>query len=232
MKRYFVYSFIAICLIQLCACSDDDEPSGGGMIGGHEYVDLGLPSRTLWAACNVGASRPEQFGNFFAWGDTLSLYGGRTLFDWDNYKWYSKSTGLVTKYCIDKKDGVVDSLAELQAEDDMATACWGKDWQTPTVAQYRELINSDYTTTEWTELNGVVGRRITGRNGRSIFLPAAGFCDASFHYSVGVDGFYWTRSIYPTNSYRAYNLCFFQTYACLSYGDRFYGQSVRPVRKK
>ena len=185
----------------------------------HEWVDLGLPSGTLWATCNIGANSPEEYGDYLAWGETTtkSDYNWSTYFDTDNgssFKKYNSNGG----------------LTELQPTDDAATANWGSDWQMPSLAQIQELCSSN-TTTEWTQVNGVNGRKITSKsNGNSIFLPAAGYRYGTSLYSAGSYGYYWSRSLYAGNAYNAYYLYFLSDYIGWNYGYRRFGQSVRPVR--
>ena len=185
----------------------------------HEYVDLGLPSGTLWATCNIGANSPEEYGDYLAWGETTtkSDYNWSTYFDTDNgssFKKYNSNGG----------------LTELQPTDDAATANWGSDWQMPSLAQIQELCSSN-TTTEWTQVNGVNGRKITSKsNGNSIFLPVAGYRYGTSLYSAGSYGYYWSRSLYAGDAYNAYYLYFLSDYIGWNYGYRRFGQSVRPVR--
>lgn len=153
----------------MTSCGDDDEPapqqkeegdkgddaqSGedkSGEIGGRKYVDLGLPSGTLWATCNVGASKPEDYGECFAWGETTGYKNGKTNFDWSTYKYCKASNSTLTKYCNNSdygNDGKTDSKKELDLSDDAAYVNWGADWRMPTEEQFKELINSSYTTTK------------------------------------------------------------------------------------
>lgn len=137
-----------------------------------ECVDLGLPSHTLWAATNVGASSPDGFGDYYAWGEVETQSSGR--YWWDSYKWgnASSSNSGLTKY------NSTDGLTRLLPEDDAATVNWKNSWRIPTKTEFDELINTTYTTSEWTTLNGISGMRITSKvNGKSIFLPAAGLKD-------------------------------------------------------
>ncbi len=184
----------------------------------HEYVDLGLPSGTLWATCNVGANSPEEYGDYFAWGETTtkSDYYWGTYFDTDD------GGSTFKKY---------NNLRELQPTDDAATANWGSDWQMPSLAQIQELCSSSNTTTEWTQVNGVNGRKITSKsNGNSVFLPAAGYRNYTSLYYTGSVGNYWSRSLDTSNSYYAYYLYFYSGCVDWQYNGRDYGQSVRPVR--
>ena len=200
-----------------------------------EYVDLGLPSGTLWATFNVGASRPEDYGDYFAWGETTT----KEEYSWSTYKYCEEgSTRELTKYChlsAHGYNGFTDKLTELLPEDDAATAKWGSDWQMPSREQCEELINSSYTTTEWTTQNGVYGRKITSKsNGNSIFLPAAGGWDLSSLEDVGSSGYYWSRSLSTSDPGCAYRLYFYSGGSDIGseISGRIWGFSVRPVRKQ
>ena len=190
----------------------------------HDYVDLGLPSGTLWATCNVGANSPEEYGDYFAWGETEP----KSIYDWNTYF----DTGR-----IDETFGSISfkkylNLSELQPEDDAATVNWGSDWQIPSLDQLKELCNSSYTTTEWTQVNGVNGRKITSKsNGNSIFLPAAGYCyDEGRNHTAGSQGSYWSNSLPCGNSSKANGMDFDSESFSFEPGYRDYGSSVRPVR--
>ena len=194
----------------------DEEQPATGTPEGLEAIDLGLPSGTLWANMNVGAESPEDYGGYYAWGETEAkeTYNRSTYFDSD-YNRYNLESG----------------LRELLPEDDAATANWGSGWQMPSKEQLDELINSEYTTAEWTTQGGVNGRLITSKsNGNSIFLPAAG-CrwDTSLGYA-GSDGHYWSRSLYTRYSDGAYYLYFGSGGIVGNDNYRVDGQSVRPVR--
>ena len=138
----------------------------------HEWVDLGLPSGTLWATCNIGSRCPEEYGHFFSWGETEP----KDIHDTGHYKW-NRGSGMMTKYCTIGSfgsGGMTDGLTELLAEDDAATANWGKDWQMPSREQVEELTDTTFTTSKWTNLNDFLGTKITSkRNGNWIFLPAS-----------------------------------------------------------
>ena len=198
----------------------------------HEYVDLGLPSGTLWATMNVGAKKPEDFGDYFAWGETTGYNGGKTTFNWSTYKYCNGSKTTITKYCASSEYGTVDNKKLLEYADDAATVNWGEAWQMPTLDQYKELINSSYTTTEWTTLNGVSGMKITSKsNLKSIFLPAAGYRYETSLNSAGSYGHYWSRSLDTNYSCDGYVLYIYSSYPYVrNDGYRYYGQSVRPVR--
>ncbi|MBQ8865452.1 MAG: Ig-like domain-containing protein [Bacteroidaceae bacterium] len=192
----------------------------------HEYVDLGLPSGTLWATCNVGASSPEEYGDYFAWGETEP----KTDYSWNTYKYCKSSSDSMTKYCTNSKYGTVDNKTELEPSDDAATVNWGSDWQMPSYEQCMELYNSSYTTTTWTTLNGVKGKKITSKsNGNSIFLPAANRRYGTNFQNASM-GNYWSRSLWSSNATNALDLFFHSDGINFTSSSRDFGQSVRPVR--
>ena len=213
---------------------------GGTIFDEHGWVDLGLPSGTLWATCNVGAGSPEEYGDYFAWGETQP----KDIYRWDNYQWMTAgqaSWSYINKYTFsDRQTGacwfengvfVGDNKTLLEAADDVATANWGSEWQMPSPEQVNELINDNYTTSVWTEQGGVLGYRITSlANGNSIFLPAAGYREDAGFYQAGTQGCYWTRSL--STSYADYATGYYLhgggigTYE----NSRHPGFSVRPVR--
>ena len=190
----------------------------------HEWVDLGLPSGTLWATCNIGTDTPEGYGDYFAWGETEP----KEIYNWGSYKWCNGSSSTMTKYCISSSDGTVDNKTELDPEDDVAFVNWGSSWRMPTMEQQQELINS--CTWTWTQKNGVNGQLVTGPNGNTIFLPAAGYRWRDSRYDVGPAGYYWPRTLYPDFSNYAYNMILSSNGVRWSYGYRSYGVSVRAVR--
>ncbi len=198
------------------------------------YVDLGLPSGTIWATCNIGAKTPEDYGDFFAWGETTGYDSGKTNFYWRTYKLCKGSENTLTKYCTDSSygyKGFTDNKTELDLEDDAAYVNWGSAWRMPTIAQFEELINSSYTTTEWTTQNGVYGRLITSNtNSNSIFLPATGWRYNSSLNDAGSYGSYWSRTLYTSSPDVARYLIFGSYGINMSYYDRCGGRSVRPVR--
>ncbi len=105
---------------------------------GHDYVDLGLPSGTFWATCNVGAMNPEDYGDYFAWGETEP----KSYYDWSTYKYCNGSSSTITKYCSDSEYGTVDNKYTLEAIDDAATVNWGGDWRIPTIEEQAELTGA------------------------------------------------------------------------------------------
>ena len=167
---------------------------------GHECVDLGLPSGTLWATCNIGASKPEESGNYFSWGETTGYDEGKREFDDEHYKFREKKWNLLgfkwiyTKYVENSKNGNVDNKLTLDKEDDAAHVQWGEGWRMPTTAQFEELINPNYTTQELISKAGVTGLMITSKaNGNSLFFPEAGY----FFYD-------WTMEL-PANNWEKKN---------------------------
>ena len=187
----------------------------------YEAIDLGLSVK--WATCNVGATSPEEYGGYYAWGEIEA----KDEYSWSTYKWCNGTYDLMTKYCTDASDGIIDNKTVLDPEDDVAHVKWGGNWRMPTTAEQDELLTE--CTWTWTTLNGVNGYEVTGPNGNSIFLPAAGFRNGTGVYNRGYYGFYWSGSLYSNGSSYAYYLDFSGSY-CGWYGNyRYYGRSVRPV---
>ena len=191
---------------------------------GHEYVDLGLSVK--WATCNVGATTPEEYGDYFAWGEVEP----KEYYDWSTYK-YGTDYDQLTKYCTQSsygKDGFTDNKTVLDPEDDVATANWGSAWRMPTKAEQDELRNN--CTWTWTTQNGVNGYKVIGPNGNSIFLPAAGYMSAGALYDAGSYGYYWSSSLLTGSPNDAYYVYFYSGSVDWDYYyGRSYGQSVRPV---
>ena len=189
----------------------------------HEYVDLGLSVK--WATCNVGASKPEEYGDYFAWGETQP----KDYYDWLTYKWCNGSDDETqTKYCTNSSYGTVDTKTVLEASDDAATVNWGGAWRMPTKAEQDELRNN--CTWTWTTQNGVDGYKVTSKsNGNSIFLPAAGYRDDSDLYYEGSCGYYWSSSLDTDYPDCAYILYFESGHLKWPSYDRRRGRSVRPV---
>ena len=192
-----------------------------GNENGHEYVDLGLSVK--WATCNVGATKPEDYGDYFAWGETQP----KTTYDWSTYKWYNGSPNTQTKYCTNSSYGTVDNKTTLDLSDDAARANWGGSWRMPTMAEQDELRNN--CTWTWTTQNGVNGYKVTSKsNGNSIFLPAAGGRGGS-SFGAGSYGRYWSSSLYTDDPSGAYYLFFDSSGVDWSGMTRNFGLSVRPV---
>jgi hypothetical protein len=196
-----------------------------------EAIDLGLPSGLKWASMNVGASSPEDYGDYFAWGEVTPQ--SDNAYSLESYKWCNGSDKTLTKYCNNSSygyNGYTDTKTVLDAEDDAATANWGGDWRMPTSADFDELLAN--TTSEWTTQNGVKGRKFTSKtNGNSIFLPAAGYRLDGELYSAGSLGYYWSSTLNEGDPYGARRLYFGSGNVSAHSHYRYYGPSVRPVRK-
>ena len=200
-----------------------------GIANAQKYVDLGLPSGTLWADRNVGASSSEDYGDYFSWGETTT----KSDYSWSTYKYYNNGGDeKLTKYCSESacgNNGYTDTLTTLERSDDAAIANWGSDWRTPTPQQFQEL--KDYCTWTWATRNGKNGYEVKGKNGNSIFLPAAGYRDGTSLYRVGSCGSYWSSALVADSPDNGCSLNFHSgrvnpdRWSC-----RWYGFSVRPVR--
>ena len=238
-----VIEFIG-CFCGLCPEDIPEEPEETevseptGYKNGYGYVDLGLPSGTKWATYNVGADSPEEYGDYFAWGETEP----KDYYYWDSYKWMTEGMSSwrgVNKYTIEdwRTDAVWyneygefvgDGKTTLDLEDDAANANWGGDWRMPTKEDLYELRNN--CTWVWSSLNGVKGCKVIGPNENSIFLPAAGCRYYSDLYDAGSGGSYWSSSLGSAYSGDAYLLYFDSSDVGWNHvSDRFYGRSVRPV---
>ncbi|MBQ0030584.1 MAG: hypothetical protein KBT32_09130 [Bacteroidales bacterium] len=205
-----------------------------GRVGDYNYVDLGLPSGTMWATYNVGATKPAEYGDYFAWGETKP----KEYYSDSTYKW-CKDTGekdgwgyriyKYTKYCADSEYGTVDNKTVLEAEDDAATANWGSAWRMPTAEEIDELI--DACNWKWMDnyyATGIAGRLGTSvYNGATIFLPAAGYRYTDLYAAGGGD--YWSSSLYEYGSYRASHLKFGEYFIDSDDDHRDDGRSVRAV---
>lgn len=209
-----------------------DESVGGTVPTVAEAVDLGLPSGTLWAPYNVGATQPGEAGVYFAWGETTAgktNANGDIHYSADNYKWADDEGETFTKYTADGK-------ATLDAEDDAATANWGGEWQMPTVAQLEELFSE--CTCKWKNPGEYANSALAGclltsmANGNKIFLPAAGFC-IGFGGVLGLGshpvGFYWSAELKSGSSSEGCYLRFYPGNWGTRYSERSTGFPVRPV---
>jgi hypothetical protein len=223
-----------------------------GTENGHEWVDLGLPTGTKWATCNIGATKPEEIGDHFAWGEVKPKEGYSFL----NYKYNSHETFKLTRYNTDRSEGengFVDNKTTLNLEDDAAYVNWGGKWMMPTMVQQMELRNECYW--EWTEDyngsgvagfivykakaeadKGVIYKDETPSSSYSlgdahIFLPAAG--ERSFNGDLdyaGSDGYYWSSSLNAGRPQNAW-IVIFKSDDASNYkgGFRDHGYSVRAV---
>lgn len=202
--------------------------NGYGYENGYEYVDLGLPSGLLWATCNVGATNPEDYGDYFAWGETET----KITYDWSTYKYGNGSSDILTKYNHNSSYGIVDNKTVLDLEDDVAHVKWGGSWRMPTKTEQDEIRDENNCTWTWTTQNGVKGYQVMSKkNSNSIFLPAAGYYTNDFFIrNAGTNGFYWSSTKETNNPYSACSLPFnsFEVLWSNIY-LRCSGQSVRPI---
>ena len=203
-----------------------------------EYVDLGIvvdDKKIKWATCNVGASKPEDYGDYFAWGETAA----KENYTWATYKWMQEGqsdSNYITKYTfVDQQTGGIwydgstfigDNKTVLDFEDDAARASWGGSWRMPTDAEWTELRTE--CTWTWTTQNEKNGYLVTGPNGNSIFLPAAGRRYGTSLLRAGSDGLYWSSSLYEASSVSAI-VHFYSDEVSRVGGSRCLGFSVRPV---
>ena len=199
---------------------------------GAEYVDMGLPSGLLWATYNVGASKPADYGDYYAWGETTtkSDYIGST------YKWYNVSSiTLLIKYNNSSSYGTIDNKTVLDLEDDAARANWGGAWRMPTSVEWQELY--DNTTSAWTDNydnTGVAGRVFTSKKdtSKTLFFPAAGYRKSTDVHIAGSYGYYWSSSLYSEYPFYAYHMLFdSDDVNQQNVNIRHLGYTVRPVRK-
>ena len=185
---------------------EEGEVLYSGSIRGYKYIDLGLPSGLKWAVCNVGASSPEDYGDYYAWGETET-----------------KST-----YTSDNC-----STCNLQMNDisgnsqyDVARKKWGSTWRIPTKSELEEI--EDECTWTWTTQGDRNGYKVTGPNGNSIFLPATGYFNGSSLYNVGERGDYWSSTPFDNGGYASiFNFNSSGSYQ--NWDNRYYGLTVRPV---
>lgn len=198
----------------------------------YEFVDLGLPSGTLWADRNVGAEKPEDFGLYFAWGETQGYTGitDTKKFKWSDYELCGGSNSTLTKYNNKSSYGTVDNKLVLEQVDDAAYTS-DNTCRMPTRAELEELTAN--TTSTWETLNGVNGRRFTSKtNGNSIFVPVAGECDNSSVSNVGSTGYLWSSSLSESDSRCAWNLYIDNFDVSMYYSnDRYFGYTIRAIKK-
>ena len=245
MKHLKFLAALCCVAVMFAACEtnrlDDGGPGaeteGSEQIGNYYAVDLGLPSGLKWATCNVGATKPEEYGNYYAWGETST----KSHYTCSTYKWATVTQSgrleTFTKYNTSSDYGTVDNKTTLELADDAARANWGGAWRMPTYAEWMEL--EENCTWTWTTLNGKNGYKVKGANGNSIFLPAAGHRDYDVLVNAGGDyyygqGYYWSSSLYTDNPHYVWYVDFCPNDVGWSpdYGydtDRCRGLPVRPV---
>lgn len=191
------------------SCPDANHP---------HMIDLGLPSGTLWACCNVGASAPEQYGNYYAWGETQP----KSVYNWDTYQYGYYNYDEDYSHLVNIGSDIGGTSY------DVATVNWGAPWRIPSLTQIQELL--DNCTSTWISLNGEDardGRKFVGPNGGTIFLPTAGHRWFSNLTDMGMRGLYWSSTLYYQNYVYWLELGGFMRLD----GERRFGKSVRPVCK-
>ena len=227
--KHFKKIFVVICLfIEFVTATYAQAPVAA------TAIDLALPSGTRWANMNVGAEKTEDYGLFFAWGETVG-YGSDVSdgrgFSWGWYKWSRyDSRDYMTKYTPYSYygSGPVDYKSELDMEDDAAYINWGGEWRMPTFTEIKELI--DNTTQTLVSQNGVSGQLFTSKiNGNSIFLPASGIRQDNRILAQGTEGIYWSRNLSVNNYDSGGVLNFTSTSVSTNGFPRCDGIVVRPV---
>lgn len=224
--QFYIYyndgNVIKVDSISMVAPEEKTDPYNG-----HEYVDLGFPSGLKWATCNVGAAQPEEYGDFFAWGETQP----KDQYTWTTYQYANGSATSLTKYGVAGATGVVDNKYKLDPEDDAATVNWGNPWRMPTDDEISELINN----CTWTRIsrNGIEGFSAKSKsNDNTIFLPAGGHITSSLQHENFM-GNYWSSTLYMnTNDHKSQKGCelhFNTTSFSLAGTGRCVGCLVRPV---
>ncbi len=200
-----------------------------------DEIDLGLSVK--WASFNLGASEPEGYGYYYAWGEIEPYYynwrwgeGKEAGYDWPSYKWCMGAGDTMIKYCPISSygyNGFTDDKSVLDPEDDAAYVALCGKWRMPTEAELTELRTQ--CSWEWTTMNGINGRKVTGPNGNSIFLPAAGRYQGTSRGSLGSTGYYWSSSLNKSNPLNAFEIYFNSSYMYSSNSARYMGRSIRPV---
>lgn len=203
-ESFHIAEVDSITIGSLLTCPDDHHPHA---------IDLGLPSGTKWCCCNVGASKPEEYGCYYAWGETNE----KSYYSWENYAHYDSNTGYIN---------IGSDIAG--TDYDAAIVNMGAPWRMPSTAQLQELINN--SSSQWQQQNSVDGILVTGPNGGHIFLPAAGIRWRDELYDASKLGYYWSSSLNPNNDDGSYGL-YFDSDLCDKYywGSRRGGLSVRAV---
>lgn len=192
-----------------------------------EPIDLGLPSGLKWASFNLGASKPEEYGKYFAWGETAP----KQDYKWSTYKWCMGEEKTIIKYCIDSNcgyNGFTDGKTVLDLDDDAAAFTLADQWRMPTEDERDELRS--FCSWEWVSISNVDGYKVTGSNGNSIFIPAAGYRYGDSSNSVGSYGFYWTSSLSTiSGSDISHPLSFGPNFVAYGSYQRYFGLPIRPV---
>lgn len=217
-----VVAILCLLVVTLVACTTNEPDLYDGLENGQSYMDLGL--NVCWATHNLGAQYAKDYGKYYAWGETSA----KTIYLWFNYP-YGSAYNKLTKYCSLPDFGKQDNLNLLDANDDAASMEWKGTWRMPTNADWVELL----TKCQWKYIDedNKCGYEVTGPNGHSIFMPMAGFKDSTEVYTSGINGYYWSSSLYtpePDYAFGFYmNAASFERY----HDYRYLGLSIRPVCK-
>jgi hypothetical protein len=212
-----------------------------------ESVDMGLSVK--WASCNLGASQPEEYGDYYAWGEVYPYYwslenhtwrdGKSAGYDLASYRWCNGVYNKITKYCYGADsqwdgEGNPDNKRVLDPEDDAAHVVLGGNWRMPTYEEWQEL--GSHCAWQFTTLNGVSGYKVTSKKSgftdKWIFLPSAGFLDERSSTNVGQDGDYWSSTImfYGNGSQFAMRIGWGEVLNISdTWEERYRGLSIRPV---
>jgi hypothetical protein len=199
---------------------------------GYEFVDLDLPSGTLWAKCNIGADEEHEYGDYFAWGETET----KKNYDWHTYKYCDGNFNELTKYCCHKAfghDEFIDDITELEPSDDAAHVNMGGKWCIPTEKQWEELLSLKNVWVENYKNKKIDGMLLTAKNGNTLFLPAAGYADNTRFYNTNLYARYMANSIDATLSYSCNHFGFADDNpGYISQKSRYNGNPVRAVFTK
>lgn len=218
MKKSKTLIGLSAMALLLISCQGNQAPKA---------VDMGLSVK--WATCNIGATTPEDPGNYYAWGEVVP----KPVYDRSTYLFYNNEKDYITQYCYDGHRGVVDNKLELEPNNDVARQRLGKQWYMPTNNEWEELLDRNNCIWEWANQNATKGFLITSKiTGNSIFLPAAGYRDEENLDGMGVEGLYWSSSL--SSGWRGPGegdcIYFDKERARSTSESRYYGLSVRPVK--
>lgn len=225
---YFLPIILANLMLLACSSKSDPEVTDPSLDHVFEEVDLGLSVK--WAACNVGASKPSDYGFYFAWGECTDKFD----FSWSNYLYADGTDKSLTKYSSNINFGVDDDLLSLQIEDDAANVNMGDTWRMPTDAEWDELLNLCICL--WTEVDSVEGYLFMSTNpdykDATLFIPAGGYSDDCFIYTKGDSGYYWSASLVDSNPSCAYGIILNDKVQEWEQAPRYRGYNVRAVRDR
>ena len=221
MNRSLIVFLMSLALV-FSSCKDDDDDKNSSSVGGHEYVDLGLPSGLKWATMNVGATKAEECGDYFAWGEVAAKEA------------YTESNAFTYDMIFDalKSASIIDDKGNLVAKRDAATHNWGDKWRMPTMTEFDELVR--HCTWTWQSVGSVNGYRVQSKvNDNWIFIPAVGDKLETSTFQVNTNGYYWCSSALGgdvVNNY-SYSLHFGSDSRIVASSYRVAGLPVRPVLK-